>query len=273
MPREASPTQWLNKVAVWDALLQRMPMTAMVRNLGKMTAIGLINPFSDAKRLVLGKLKDEMALKRSRIHPLAVLVAQKIYIQGHGEKGALKRSPVSAIVDALDAVFYATFSNVEPCNKQVLPALDVSGSMACSMIAGSCLSAREASAAMALITAATEPEHVTIAFSAPTRGGYGGMHGGGEPGIICVNLSLRTSLEEVIKRIEAIPMGGTDCALPMLWAARSKLNVSGFINLHGQRNVGALPSCPSISRANLVRWQAPRTVLKSFREKQLPYNE
>jgi hypothetical protein len=27
---------------------------------------------------------------------------------------------VSAIVDALDAAFYATFSNVEPCNKPVL---------------------------------------------------------------------------------------------------------------------------------------------------------
>ena len=24
-------------------------------------------------------------------------------------------------------------------------------------------------------------------------------------------------------------MGGTDCALPMLWAARQKLNVSGFV--------------------------------------------
>ena len=50
--------------------------------------------------------------------------------------------------------------------------------MACSMIAGSCISARKASAAMALITAATEPEHEIIAFSAPTRGGYVGMHGG-----------------------------------------------------------------------------------------------
>ena len=69
-------------------------MTAMVRNLGKMTSIGLIKPFSDAKKLVLRKLKDETALKRSRIHPLAVLVAQKIYAQGHGDKGALKWSPV-----------------------------------------------------------------------------------------------------------------------------------------------------------------------------------
>src|SRR6266496_3930264 len=229
LPREAIPTQWLNELKVWEALLQRMPMTAMVRNLGKMTSLGLLKPFSDAKKLFLRKLKDETALKRSRIHPLAVLVAQKIYAQGHGDKGALKWSPVSAIVDALDEAFYATFSNVEPCNKPVLLALDVSGSMAGSMVAGSCISAREASAAMALITAATEPEHEIIAFSAPARGGYGGMHGGGEPGITRVNVSPRMRVAEVIQRIEAIPMGGTDCALPMLWAARNKLNVSGFV--------------------------------------------
>jgi 60 kDa SS-A/Ro ribonucleoprotein len=71
LPHEAIPTQWLNEATVWEALLERMPMTAMVRNLGKMTAIGLIKPFTDAKKLVLRKLKDETALKRSRIHPPA----------------------------------------------------------------------------------------------------------------------------------------------------------------------------------------------------------
>ncbi len=229
LPREAIPTQWLNEAAVWEALLERMPMTAMIRNLGKMTSLGLLAPFSDAKRLIVRKLRDETALKRARIHPLAVLVAQKIYAQGHGDKGSLKWSPVGGVVDALDEAFYATFQNVQPCGKPVLLALDVSGSMAASMIAGSCISAREASAAMALITAATEPEHEIIAFSAPSRGGYGGMHGGGEPGITRVNISPRMRLAEVIQRIEAIPMGGTDCALPMLWAARNKLDVSGFI--------------------------------------------
>ena len=229
LPREAIPTQWLNEASVWEALLERMPMTAMIRNLGKMTSLGLLKPFSDAKRLIVRKLRDETALKRARIHPLAVLVAQKIYAQGHGDKGSLKWSPVSAVVDALDEAFYATFQNVEPCGKPVLFALDVSGSMAASMIAGSCISAREASAAMALITAATEPEHEIIAFSAPGRSRYGGMHGGGEPGITRVGVSPRMRLAEVIKRIEAIPMGGTDCALPMLWAARNKLNVAGFI--------------------------------------------
>src|SRR5271170_1714870 len=228
LPREAIPTQWLNEAPVWEALLQRMPMTAMIRNLGKMTSLGLLGPFSNAKRFVVAKLGDENALKRARIHPLAVLVAQKIYAQGHGDKGSLKWSPVSAVVDALDEAFYATFQNVEPCNKPVLLALDVSGSMAASVIAGSCISAREGSAAMALITAATEPEHEIIAFSA-AAGGHGGKWGGGESGITRVNLSPRMRLADVIKRVEAIPMGGTDCALPMLWAARNKLDVSGFI--------------------------------------------
>src|SRR5262245_56786389 len=40
VPREAIPTQWLTEAKVWEALLERMPMTAMIRNLGKMTAIG-----------------------------------------------------------------------------------------------------------------------------------------------------------------------------------------------------------------------------------------
>lgn len=82
---------------------------------------------------------------------------------------------------------------------------------------------------VALITVATEAECEIIAFSAPGAGRYGGMHGGGEPGITRVNISPRMRLAEVIKVIEAIPMGGTDCAMPMVWATRNKLNVSAFI--------------------------------------------
>jgi len=228
LPREAIPTQWLNEVVVWDALLERMPLTAMIRNLGKMTSLGLLQPYSEAKQLIVRKLRDATALQRARIHPFAVLVAQKVYTQGHGEKGSLKWTPVPGVVDALDQAFYATFPNVEPCGKPVLLALDVSGSMATSMVAGSCLSAREASAAMALVTAATEPEHEIIAFSA-AAGGHGGKWGGGEPGITRVDLTPHLRLAEVIQRLAAIPMGGTDCALPLLWAARNKLHVSGFI--------------------------------------------
>lgn len=214
LPREAIPTQWLNEALVWEALLERMPMTAMIRNLGKMTSLGLLKPFGNAKRVIVRKLRDETALKRSRIHPLTVLIAQKIYAQGHGDKGSLKWSPVSAVVDALDEAFYATFQNVEPCGKPVLLALDVSGSMAGSMIAGSCISAREASAAMALITAATEPETHIVGFTG---------------GLVPLNISPRMRLTEVLKRIDNLPFDRTDCAQPMLYAMRERLRVAAFV--------------------------------------------
>lgn len=214
LPREAVPTQWLNEAVVWEALLERMPMTAMIRNLGKMTSLGLLGPFRDAKRKIIAKLRDETALKRARVHPLALLIAQKVYAQGHGEKGALKWSPVSAVVDALDDAFYASFQNVEPCSKPMLLALDVSGSMAGSMIAGSCLSAREASAAMALVTAATESEYHIMGFS--NR-------------FIPLDITPRMRLDDAIKRISNLPFQATDCALPMVWARENKLNVSAFI--------------------------------------------
>ncbi len=214
LPREAIPTQWLNEVAVWDALLQRMPMTAMIRNLGKMTSVGLVEPFSDAAKLIVRKLGDETSLKRARIHPLAVLIAEKVYAQGKGDKGALTWKPVPKIIDALDAAFYATFQNVEPCGKPVLLALDISGSMGCGSVAGSCLTPREASAAMALVTAATEQEYHIMGFS--NR-------------FMPLNISPRMRLDDLVKRISDLPFEGTDCALPMLWAREHKLNVSGFI--------------------------------------------
>ena len=62
LPREAIPTQWLNELEVWDALLQRMPLTALVRNLGKMTAVGLVKPFSAG----IGKLGEDQG------HPITI---------------------------------------------------------------------------------------------------------------------------------------------------------------------------------------------------------
>src|SRR6266446_5342179 len=186
LPREAIPTQWLNEAKVWEALLERMPMTAMIRNLGKMTSIGLVQPFSDAAKLIVRKLGDDTLLKRARIHPLAVLIAEKVYAQGKGERGSLTWKPMAKIVDALDAAFYATFQNVEPCSKPVLLALDVSGSMGGGSVAGSCLTPREASAAMALVTAATEEDYHIMGFS--NR-------------FIPLDISPRMRLDDVVKRI------------------------------------------------------------------------
>jgi 60 kDa SS-A/Ro ribonucleoprotein len=214
VPREAIPTQWLNEVAVWEALLAKMPMTAMIRNLGKMTSIGLVQPFSESAKLIVRKLSDEAVLKRARIHPLAVLIAEKVYAQGRGDKGSLTWKPVPQIIDALDEAFYATFQNVEPCGKPMLLALDVSGSMGGGSVAGSCLTPREASAAIALVTAATERDYHIMGFSSR---------------FMPLNITPRMRLDDVVKRISNLPFEGTNCALPMIWARENEVNVSAFI--------------------------------------------
>lgn len=41
--REHIPTNLLNSVPVWQALLEKMPMTALIRNLSKLSSLGLID--------------------------------------------------------------------------------------------------------------------------------------------------------------------------------------------------------------------------------------
>src|SRR5262249_24372719 len=41
--------------------------------------------------------------------------------------------------------------------------------------------------------------------------------------------SPRMRLDSVLQKVRAIPMGGTDCALPMIFARRCELQVSAFV--------------------------------------------
>lgn len=86
-----------------------MPMTAMIRNLGKMSSIGLLKPLSQHASMVCERLRDETMLKKARIHPFNVLLALKTYQQGHGDKGKLSWEVNQAIVGALNDAFYLSF--------------------------------------------------------------------------------------------------------------------------------------------------------------------
>ena len=84
-------------------------MTAMIRNLGKMSNIGLLKPLSNYSKMVCDRLKSEHALKQARIHPFSVLLALKTYQQGHGDKGKLNWPVDQSIVAALNEAFYMSF--------------------------------------------------------------------------------------------------------------------------------------------------------------------
>lgn len=215
LPRECIPTQHLNDAGVWEELLKKMPMTAMIRNLATMTRVGLLTPMSDAVNKVVAALSDETILKKARIHPIQVLSALKTYEQGHGERGKHTWEPVAKIVDALDGAFYATFKTIEPTGKRMLLGLDVSGSMSHGDIAGvPGLTPRVASAALALVTAATEKNYYIMGFSTD---------------FVPLAISPRQRLDDAIKKISNLPFAGTDCALPMLWAIQNRAEVDLFV--------------------------------------------
>ena len=155
---------------VWEALLEDMPMTALIRNLATMTRVGVLAPHSVARAKVIAQLGDTERIRKARVHPIAVLAALRTYQSGRGARGKHRWNPLGGVVDALDAAFYASFGNVEPSGRRMLLALDVSGSMTWGQVAGiPGLTPRDASAALALVTAATEEEPEIVGFFAGRR--------------------------------------------------------------------------------------------------------
>lgn len=237
LPRECVPTKWLNEVGVWDSLLENMPPHALIRNLGKMTSIGLLAPMSNALGRAVATLTNIELLRKSRVHPVAILGAMLTYARGHGEKGKLTWSPVPQILDALDGAFYKAFGNVPSTGKRWLLGCDVSGSMDSGEIAGMPgLTPRVATGALALVTAAVEPQHLIAGFTSGAPGEFIYNRGacrwqGHVAGFKVLALSARQRLEDVCAAMKALPMGGTDCALPMMYAIHHKMPIDAFVVL------------------------------------------
>ena len=206
LPREAVPTQWLNDPEVWEALLKDMPITAMVRNLATMTGNGLLTTRSEATQLVIDRLGDAQRLKKSRIHPMQVLIALKTYAHGRGVKSSKIWTPIPRIIDALDDAFYGSFGNVVPTNRDILVAVDSSGSMQGQVVGVDVpMTTVEAAAAMALIHVATEPYAEVVAFD--TR-----LH---HPAV-----SAKQRLDDATRLFDRYG-GGTHCHLPVQYALDS----------------------------------------------------
>jgi 60 kDa SS-A/Ro ribonucleoprotein len=218
--REHIPTRWLNSVKVWAELLLSMPYTATIRNLGKMTAVGLLTPMSDATKFVCERLQDTDRLKRVRVHPFSLLLAQTTYAAGRGVRGNLSWTPDPHIVDALEDAMYSAFEYVDPTGKNFMLGVDVSGSMGwrgyghMGSIAGTHMKAYQAAAVMAMTQIKSEPWCFPVAFS---------------NGVTPLSLSKNMRMDAVLAEMKKLPVGATDCALPMIYAAEQKLPVDVFV--------------------------------------------
>ena len=230
LPREALPTEMLNSPEIWEALLQKMPLNAMVRNLGKMTSLGLFGEKTNSNtKIVLDALGDPETIHKARLHPMAILQAFKVYDQGHGDKGSLSWVKNQHILSALDDGFYTAFKAVEPTGKSIMLAVDCSGSMFGASIAGMSIDAATATAAMSLVTEAVEKESIVTFFSNGTANSrWSGSHRMNS-GIQDLPINSKMRLDKVLETMRRQPWGGTDCALPMVHATKNNLPVDQFV--------------------------------------------
>ncbi|MDR3360712.1 MAG: TROVE domain-containing protein [Bifidobacteriaceae bacterium] len=216
LPWEALPDSALGSAEVWRTLLdQGLPQTALLRQLPRLTNLGL--GVGETGKLIARQLADPDRLRRARVHPISVMAALRTYASGRGARGRGAWQPTRQLVDALDEAFYAAYGAVTPTGKRIGLALDVSGSMGWASIGGLPLTPREATAAMALVTAATEDDYEIIAFT------------GGDAGVSPLAISPRQRLDDVLRAVSDLPFGQTDCALPMLWAAKEKRDFDAFV--------------------------------------------
>jgi len=216
--RESIPTEYLNKPEVWEAMLEKgMPLTAMIRNLGKMSAINVLNPLSNASKIIINALDDENTLRKARVHPLNVLAAYLTYNSGHGFRGDLVWDPVQSVLDALDGAFYKCFKFIEPTGKNFLLGIDVSGSMRSYNVAGlDCMTCAQAAAAQAMVIARTEKNYQMMGFATEFRD---------------LGITSKDSLQIVCNKTDIYNFGGTDCSLPMQYALDNQLDVDAFMVL------------------------------------------
>lgn len=241
-PHEMVPDRYKKSPRVWEALLEKITLGALLRNLGLITHLGLIGDQDPAARerlmKVLGKLQDLSLIRKSRIHPVAFLQASRVY--GHGEpveakkyqhrmkwseelgrkvvvgvREILRWDPVPEVVKTLENDFYKAFGNVQPAGKRIDLCIDISGSMSSGEVVGiPKMTPREGAAAMALVQAQTETSASFWGFCDTFRK---------------LEIDKTWSIAEAMRYMSQLPMDRTDCSLPFREAQASGRQVDGFV--------------------------------------------
>lgn len=189
VPWEAFPTEIMGDRDVWENLLPNLGNTAIVRNLGRLSALGIdLKPY------------EEKILEACRnLHPVASLSAWRVYTNGRGVKGSLVWSADKRIGQVLEHGFYESFGQLKKSDAKVFFGLDISGSMGqyASTVPG--LNCREVAAAMVMVAMRQQPYMV-----------YGFSH-------TLVPLDIRDdwNLDQTMKYLGSMPFGATDCSLPI----------------------------------------------------------
>lgn len=218
LSREMLPTEALTKPEVWEALLEKMPPHAMLRNLGNMSKVGLLKPLSAAETFVADKLSSDEAAQlfaKNRVHPVAILIALKQYSAGRGLLGKGEWIVSQRVVDALNEAFYLAFKYAEPTGKNFFYSVDVSGSMSWGNT-GTPLTPAEGAAAMSLALAKVEKNYAIYGFAT---------------NLVDLKITPKMRLDDVLRVTQMNNFGSTNAAAPIEFAIKNKLSVDCFVTI------------------------------------------
>jgi 60 kDa SS-A/Ro ribonucleoprotein len=197
LAREHVPTHMMDSREVWMALLQNMGATAMLRNLNKLTSLGLLSADAPGSALLRKKLQDLPGLQQARVGPLDILVSADVYSQGAGELGKLTWTPQPWVITALDECFSAytlhLAQHAAPSKYRVLLGIDLRASM---LVKVGSTTGRKAAAATALVWKRLNPHWRFVGFS--------------ENGCIPIEIDASSTLVECLRLFESITPGPAD---------------------------------------------------------------
>ena len=215
--REHVPTTLFGSKEIWLTLLETMPLEALLRNLGKLTQIGVA---AEKYKEIEARFLNQAEVVKARIHPIKVLVASKVYKNGCGDSGSLSWVPNIYITVALTQLFKLSYGAVTPTGKRIMLGIDVSGSMSSPVLGSKVLNCRDASIAMALLYLETETHVSAVAFSNTLT-----------DLIAPSNFQLRRgmTLDQALAATNGMNFSATDCVLPIQHAIRCKIPIDAFI--------------------------------------------
>ena len=211
-PHEFIPKHLLNNREVWEPLAERMPPHALLRNLPKLSELGILdgkkNSADVCQRLIEGA---------ARVHPASYFIAYGGYRTGATRSG-IRFTPNPDITEALLQGFKIGFGRLPQSEKRVQIALDHSSSMLSALISDtSNVSAWEASVAMAMILWKQFPNASFVRFGTSIQ-----------------DIDFKVDENNLLKTLQmhSWRVGeGTNCALPVEKALRDGVRYDGFLQM------------------------------------------
>ncbi|MEA5466031.1 TROVE domain-containing protein [Leptothoe sp. PORK10 BA2] len=201
--------------AAWQLLLQDMPIGALLRNLGSLTHLSVLQTHCN-KNLdyVAERLQSKKQLRQGRIHPLDILKALKTYQSG-GQLGRSQKTwqPIPRVLDILETALERSFEVVKPTGKTFLHAIDVSGSMSYHTVSSVGLTCCEIATTLALATAKAERNYIIRGFATDFRD---------------LKITARDSFSSALAKANDNNFGATDASIAYDWAIRQRIHVDVF---------------------------------------------